>query len=89
MKPEPLTNEKINIKEIMKQYRYLTSVRRQIDFRDGFNHALSLIESAVQWLLKEIEKEINQWEHLNDEYVEGLKFAYNKIKKAFEGVIEE
>jgi len=94
VKPEPLTKEKIDIKEIIKQYRYLTSVRRQIDFRDGFNHALSLTESAVEWLLKEIE---NLGEYpcgaLGD--VDNLcprikkEDVKNLIKKAFSGVVEE
>lgn len=99
MKPEPLTKEKMDMEEIMKQYRYL-SIRRQIDFRDGFNHAISLTESAVQWLLKEIEKDAKEIKHEssigNKErkayfrgYYDGEMFCMRLIKKAFEGVIEE
>jgi len=86
MKPEPLTKEKINIKEIMKQYRYLTSVRRQIDFRDGFNHALSLTESAVQWLLKEIEKLKNR--DIDVEIHESARKQYYRSRFAWLGKSE-
>ena len=76
-KPEPLTKEKIIHARILGEVGIAKVTKIEDD------------KSAVQWLLKEIEKEINQWEHLNDEYVEGLKFAYNKIKKAFSEVVKE
>jgi len=55
MKPEPLDLE-ININEVLKKYKYLTDVKRQIDFKDGFFHAIEVvkqrIKSACEFYLK-------------------------------------
>ena len=86
MKPEPLTKEKTDETEILKRYKYLTSLRRQVDFLDGFNHAMVLTKSAVEWLLKEIDNtKFATSKHLQDAIREDVK---KLVKKAFSGVVE-
>jgi len=109
MKSKPLTKEKVKvipketIEKIIESENLITIVFKSKDelpkyFKDSW------IKKRVDWLLKEIEKEIKKhkrkakkldeeydWEARNTHYgiAEGLRIAKKIIKKAFSGVIEE
>ena len=89
MNPEPLTKEKI----ILSEHDINIDEERYVSESD--------IKSAVEWLLKEIEKEIKYWERAKEHEKDGSQIAYynrriselnwciEKIKKAFSGVLRE
>ena len=73
----PLTKEKIGEGIFENKYVY-----------EGHSNRLLLVDdvkSAVQWLLKEIEKEFSRYRESGSNLEESVK---TKIKKAFEGVME-
>jgi len=115
MKPEPLTKEKIDEKVIWNRFWSIIrklpimKMRRkhdkeviglQVAFKGEILHIQRDIKSAVEWLLKEIEKNQNE---LKEQYkkarkntqrtwiggaIGGLEVSKDLIKKAFSGVIE-
>ena len=98
MNPEPLTKEKIKKywNEIERIHAESTSKTDRIVALNLANLIGSLqedVKSAVNWLLKEIEKEKKIAEkRINEDYFKGLRNGYivaiELIKKAFEGVRE-
>ena len=95
MKPEPLTKEKI-------RFLRIESKKENVILGTPFTY-ISDVKNAVEWLLKEIEKEFNifedsyGFEDMEDYYLENIpgeswdKFRneiISKIKKAFEGAEE-
>jgi len=89
VKSEPL---KEKIKECWISFSDLTSARRRFWFHKTKIIYKEDVKSAVQWLLKEIEKEKKELGVLNNERKQQswawLEWFEQKIKKAFEGVIE-
>jgi len=89
MNPEPLTKEKIDEIEDVDMVTMEAYDRKIVDYKD--------VKSAVNWLLKEIEKELKEVEEpqtLQEKawvngFIQGLGKAKDLIKKAFSGVIEE
>jgi len=93
MKPEPLTKEKLIYARILGK----VGIAKVITLED--------VKSAVQWLLKEIEKEnsgnlpnpsfqsklerTTYWLGFTDGYNHTKNWIKNLIKKAFSGVVEE
>ena len=106
MKPEPLTKEKIK-EEVLNRIKskYDKSIYEPIILFDScdviVDELFDIIKQRLNWILKEIEKEI--WKHektaesfLNEGNTqakewhsgisEGLEIAKDLIKKAFEGM---
>ena len=93
-KPEPLTKEKIFRIGLIEDVYGIKEVKR-LDYED--------VKSAVNWLLKEIEKrekELEDWHSAKSsgvsflgvkdgwEYRNALRWVKDLIKKAFKGVVE-
>jgi len=106
MKPESLTKEKEKTVSEVEFYnnKELLDVKIKSDgnAKEVFTaFEKSDVKSAVQWLLKEIEKEIKYWERAKEHEKDGSQIAYynrriselnwciEKIKKAFSGVLRE
>ena len=101
MKPEPLTEKKMKCLVSDGNISFEPAFKKDIgkitvlfDYKD--------VKSAVEWLLKEIEKEERKTkrrisnlitECSEEDYLQGflngLKTSKDLIKKAFEGVIDE
>ena len=84
MKPEPLTKEKIHKVEGVLWSKGL----------EGAIVGINSLKSAVEWLLKEIEKEFLKTSKGKDydtvAFFSGLEARIiSKIKKAFSGVLRE
>ena len=102
-KPEPLTKEKIR-EAFEKWYFSKPLVPHGLMWTEhsyeGFKAGVEFMKQRVEWLLKEIEKEIeknkhNQLFHKSKNkrfwlmgYLGGLEITKNLIKKAFEKVLE-
>jgi len=107
MKPEPLTKEKINEKVIwnrfwsiikglpimkMKRKHDKEVIGLQVAFEGEILHIQRDVKSAVQWLLKEIEKKQEETLFIHkygEGFYDALKFCKDLIKKAFEDVLRE
>jgi len=95
MNPEPLTKELAQkIFDILKEPDDNIAKHLKIALFVKYE----IIKPRVEWLLKEIEKEANKYldtySHPDDEALRRILEAFSisiteKIKKAFEGVIEE
>ena len=96
MNPEPLTKEKLFVLDIS----YPMSLAKIPESKPTEKYIVFFndVKSAVEWLLKEIEKETNKYldtySHPDDEALRRILEAFSisiteKIKKAFSGVIED
>jgi len=101
MTPEPLTKEKIDkiwyeIEKIHAESKDKCDREIAMSLANLYRTNLDDVKSAVDWLLKEIEKETNKYldtySHPDDEALRRILEAFSisiteKIKKSFEGVI--
>jgi len=102
-KPEPLTKEKEKTVSEVEFYNNKGLIDIKNKNKENVKEVFTVFEkldvkSAVDWLLKEIEKETNKYldtySHPDDEALRRILEAFfisitEKIKKSFSGVIEE
>jgi len=73
--PKPLDLE-VDKEEILKKYKYLTDVRRQKDFEDGFFHAIELIKQRIKFACEFYLKYKDNPELLAEEHPEYFSYIY-------------